>query len=119
MIEIYKHENYCVLKISKSEANLELAESLKNAVAATIEKGHIFMIVDFKLVDYVDSTFLAALVSALKEAMKHKGDIAVARLNKHIEHLFRLVRMDKVLMIFPDLPESFTGSFGRNSGDQS
>jgi anti-sigma B factor antagonist len=46
--------------------------------------------VNFEEVTYVDSSFLGALVSALKHAITNKAEIVVAGLNKDILGLFQV-----------------------------
>ena len=113
MIETFVNNNYRVVKIKIEEANLNSAEEFRQEVHKLIDEGSRYLMIDFSEVVYLDSTFMAALVSLLKYAMSKKGDIAVAGLNKDLYNLFEIIRMDKIFSIYPALPDSFTGSFGR------
>ncbi len=115
MFESFKYNDYYVVKIKGREATLKNAEKFKEYVTSIIKEGDHFLVISFEGVKYIDSTFMGALVSLLKYALFVKGDIAVANLNKDIYNLFCLVRMEKVIMIYDKLPDSFTGSFGRYS----
>ncbi|WP_374164778.1 STAS domain-containing protein [Arcticibacter sp. MXS-1] len=117
MVEIQKLDSYCAVIIKEKEANLESADVFKSSLMSLIDKGFKYLVVDFSDVEYVDSTFIAALVSGLKYAMQYNGDVAVARLSKDIRHLFSLIRMDKVFMIYDEIPDLFEPSFGRGSKD--
>jgi anti-sigma B factor antagonist len=87
------------------EANLTVSDKLKEEMAALIDAGNKYIVVDFELVIYVDSSFLGALVSSLKYALANKAEIVVAGLNKDIFGLFQLIRLDKAFTIF-DTSES-------------
>lgn len=89
-----------VAEIKVKEANLTVADEFKAELFALIDGGHQFIIVDFKNVIYVDSSFLGALVSSLKRAIANKADVVVAGLNKDILALFQLIRLDKAFRIF-------------------
>lgn len=110
MVEVYKRNDYYVAKIKYPEANLESAGKFKEGMISMADKGYNYVIVDFSEVVYIDSTYLSALVSALKYVISKSGDIAVTGLNGDLYNLFRMVRLDKVFVIYNELPESFTGS---------
>ncbi|WP_256010602.1 STAS domain-containing protein [Desertivirga xinjiangensis] len=107
MIETFTHSNYTVAKLQIKEANLDVAEQFKTEILQLIDKGQNLIIVSFENVAYVDSSFLGALVSVLKYAMSKNGDIAVVQLNKDINNLFNLIRMNKVFKIYNTLPDVF------------
>lgn len=100
------HEGYLAVELELKEASLATADQFKAEMVLLIDTADKYFIIDFKKVDFVDSSFLGALVSALKYAMTKNADIAVANLNKDIDNLFRLIRMDKVFKIYETLPAS-------------
>lgn len=106
IIQAKEFNEFLVAQVQVKEANLIEAESFKLKLMAIVDEGHKHIIVDFILVDYVDSSFLGALVSALKYAMSKEADISVAHLNKDITNLFELIRMDKVFKIYKSIPEN-------------
>lgn len=106
MIEVTKQTNYSSVEIELEEANLESAQTFKEIVIQMMEGGQKRLVIDFRKVKYVDSTFMAALVSILKHAMHNQGDVAISGLNHDLLHLFRLIRMDKVFKIYDELPDS-------------
>lgn len=107
MIDIKDINDYTVTTINSAQANLKNAEEFKQEMIEVIDSGKHFVIIDFTNVEYVDSTFLSALVTVLKHAMKEKGDVAVYGLNADISNLFSLIRLDKAFKIFNSLPERF------------
>lgn len=113
MIETVKNNDYCLVKLELDEASLDKADEFKEKMIGLIDDGNYFIVISFEKVLYIDSTFMAALVSVLKYAISKKGDIAFAQLPKDITYLFRMIRMDRIFTIFKDLPESFTGNFRR------
>ena len=101
------YSDYLLVEVLLKEANLVEADRFKNELINLIDQGNKALVVSFEKVDYIDSSFLGALVSALKYAMSLKADIAVAKLNKDIYNLFHLIRMDKVFKVYNSLPEKF------------
>ncbi|WP_423146205.1 STAS domain-containing protein [Rubrolithibacter danxiaensis] len=106
ILECKEFPTYLLAELNLKEANLVEAERFKNEMLGLINQGHKQIIVSFKNVAYVDSSFLGALVSSLKYAMSNQADISVVYLNKDIFNLFKLIRMDKVFKVHDNLPEA-------------
>ena len=82
------------------------ADMLKAEMTAIVDKHPKKILADFSLVQYVDSSFLGALVSSLKYAVANGCDIAVINLPRDIHDLFSLIRLDKVFKIYVSLAEA-------------
>lgn len=78
------------------------AKAFKNDVAALIDNGAAHLVFDFKDVTFLDSSGLGALVGVLKK-IGHRGDLIVAGLNRDVEQMFRICRMDSVFTICRDV----------------
>jgi anti-sigma B factor antagonist len=100
ILQITNHQDALVATIQVKEANLTVSDKFKAELFARIDGGSKYIVVNFEEVTYVDSSFLGALVSALKHAITNKAEIVVAGLNKDILGLFQLIRLDKAFKIF-------------------
>ena len=107
MIETIQKNGYLLVKIKIKEANLDVSENFKNEMFELINQGNPKLMVSFDEVAYVDSSFLGALVSVLKYAMSKQGDVSVVDLNKDINNLFSLIRMNKVFKVYNSEPDVF------------
>lgn len=99
-----------IAQILVTEANLTQADALKAEMVAVIDKHPKKILADFSQVQYVDSSFLGAMVSSLKYAVANKADIAVVNLPKDIHDLFSLIRLDKVFKIYASVGEALADS---------
>lgn len=106
LLEITQEQGVPIARIQLQEANLSHSGQLKDELIAAIDQYKQSVLVDFSNVNYVDSSFLGALVSSLKYAMAQKLDIAVLNPNKDISDLFALIRLDKVFKIYQDKNEA-------------
>ena len=107
MILKTRNENgILVAEILVKEASLEQADMLKTEMITLIDSEPKNILVDFTMVEYVDSSFLGAMVSSLKYAVAHQTDISVVNLEKDIYDLFTLIRLDKVFKIYTDTDEA-------------
>ncbi|AYL95856.1 STAS domain-containing protein [Mucilaginibacter celer] len=102
--------NALLATVQIKEGNMVLAEEFKTELLNLIDDNNKYIIVNFERVIYVDSSFLGALVSALKHAMNKGADIAVVGLNKDIKSLFQLVRLDKVFRIYATAQQALNGA---------
>jgi len=108
MIDIFKEDNAnLLLNLHIKDANLGHADEFKAALVAlfnTHQKKRI--IINMEDVEYIDSSFLGAMVSALKYVISFKSDIILVGMRKDIVNLFALIRLDKVFKIYDNFDEA-------------
>lgn len=104
-----------IIHVYLNRATLAKAVSFKNFAGETINSGINKLIIDLSMCEYIDSTFLGAMVTLLKKVNSLNGDLRlVYNKNKEMPSLvFVLTRMDKVFKIFPNLQEALD-SFNTN-----
>lgn len=100
ILENTKQNGYTVAMITSEEASLRNANDLREALTALLDSGEKHIILSFKRVTYVDSSFLGSMVAALKYAISKGADIYLADLRSDIYDLLSLIRMNKVFKIF-------------------
>jgi len=101
-------QNGCtVATINAAEASLQNSEAFKSAVISLIDEGNHNIIINFEQVDYLDSSFLGALVSSLKYSMQKQATLCISNLKKDIYALLELTRIDKVFRIYKTTSEAF------------
>ncbi|ADY51940.1 anti-anti-sigma factor [Pseudopedobacter saltans DSM 12145] len=89
----------CLVTIGEAEANLSVADDFKSKIIQKIEKGEKQIIISFKKVTYIDSSFLGALVSILKTLLPVKGKLVLIDVNSNIYSLFEITRLNKVFIV--------------------
>lgn len=100
-----------VVNILLNRATLAKAVTFKEYIGELIAKGSNKLVIDLSKCEYVDSTFLGAMVALLKKVNSINGDLRLVY-NKEMPSLvFVLTRMDKVFKVFPNLEEAME-SFG-------
>ena len=106
MISINKEQNgYLVVSLDITEANLNNSDLFKTELVKLMDEHSKKVVIDMGKIDYMDSSFLGALVSALKHAMSIKSDLILVCLRKDIFDLFTLIRLDKVFKIYDNFDE--------------
>ena len=109
MIKLIKDEaNHLLIEITVSEANLENADAFKSQVIQLLDAHNKSVIIDFNQVEYIDSSFLGALVAILKHAIAMKKEVILVALKKDVHELLLLIRLDKVFKIYNSYQEALT-----------
>lgn len=85
-----------IITLEEKDANLSKSEQFKELIFTDIDAGAIHLIISFEKVEYIDSSFLGALVAILKKIMILNGKLVISNLNDDILNLFELTRLDKV-----------------------
>jgi anti-anti-sigma factor len=105
-----KISDVTVIHVFLTRATLAKAIVFKDYVGEIIEKDSNKVIIDLSICEYIDSTFLGAMVALLKKVNSLNGDLRLVY-NKDVPSLlFVLTRMDKVFKTFTSLDEAL-GSF--------
>jgi len=94
-------EKRAVLSLN-GRLNAVTAPDLKAQLKRLVEGGHIQLVVDLTDVPFIDSSGLAALVSAFKAAREAGGTIKLAGLSEQTRTIFTLTRLDRVFELYPD-----------------
>jgi anti-sigma B factor antagonist len=101
MINISKEETgYVLVQVNLTEANLSHSEQFKNELISILNQKQRSIWLDMQQVTYVDSSFLGALVAALKHAISIQRDVVLINLQKDIDDMLKLIRLDKVFKIY-------------------
>ncbi|WP_316788124.1 STAS domain-containing protein [Pedobacter frigoris] len=94
-----KIDGVLAIVIEEREANLSKSEQFKDLVLHEISTGERKLILSFINVDYVDSSFLGALVAILKSLLPLDGKLILIGMNDDIVNLFQLTRLDKIFVL--------------------
>ena len=94
-----------VAKTCEPRVDARLASEFKQRLLAMIESGHPLIALDLSDVDFLDSSGLGAIVSALKQ-LNGRGDLVIVGAKPAVTNLFRLTRMDKVFRMYPGTAEA-------------
>ena len=98
-----------LLTIVERDANLTKSENFKEIVFKEIESGTKNLIISFEHVEYLDSSFLGALVAILKNLVPQNGRLTLIELNNDIRNLFELTRLDKIFDLKNSLDKAIQG----------
>lgn len=94
-----------ILQAKDKRIDARSAPDLKEKIGGFVSAGSEWLVLDLSEVEFVDSSGLGAIVSALK-LLGRKGDLVIAGAREPVQALFKLTRMDKVFRMFPTADEA-------------
>ena len=100
-----------VEKVNLTRATLKEAEDFKKTLVGDIESGKKRLVVDLTDCEFIDSTFLGALVVSLKKITALGGDLKLVGFQPNVRSMFELTRMYRVFESF-ETKEEAVASFG-------
>jgi anti-anti-sigma factor len=102
--EIYG--NVLLEVVNLTRATLKEAEEFKLILTADIESGWRKIVIDLTDCEFIDSTFLGALVVSLKKVTALGGDLRLIGFQPAVHSMFELTRMYRVFEAFKDREEA-------------
>ncbi len=91
-----KHNNVVVEIVTLERATLQEAERFREVLTNDIEAGNKNIVVDLNSCEFIDSTFLGALVVSLKKATANGGDLKLVGFRPAVNSMFELTRLNRV-----------------------
>lgn len=100
------HEDVVVQVVDLTRATLKEADEFKYTLTRNIEKGYRKIVVDLSMCEFLDSTFLGALVVTLKRVTAMGGDVRLVGFHPAVHSMMELTRMHRVFESFPTKEEA-------------
>lgn len=86
------------------------SQEAKDFFRSLVERGETRIVVDLSELEFVDSSGLGALVTAIKTARQAGGDVRLCGLTQAVKTIFELTRLTRVFDLYDDR-SSAIGSF--------
>jgi len=97
-----------VVTVNESRIDAAVAIQFKDKMRERTEDAGDRVVLDLEQVSFIDSSGLGAIVAAMKQLGKDRR-LDLAGLNKDVDRVFRLTRMDTVFTIHPSLGDALGG----------
>ncbi len=100
-LEQTKAGNVLIVRVRENRIDAHLAPDLKQRLGDLIDSGDNHLVLDLADVEFVDSSGLSAIVSAMK-LLDGRGDLVLCQPQPAVTSLFKLTRLDKIFRIYAD-----------------
>jgi anti-sigma B factor antagonist len=114
-VEFAEHNDVMVAFVLADQIDASSAGSFRDNILGKIEQGHKRIVLDLTKVDFIDSSGLGAIISALKH-LGEEGELAICGVNEPVMSLFRLTRMNRIFNIF-DTQEEAVAALGAKKAE--
>jgi anti-sigma B factor antagonist len=83
----------------RGEIDAFTSPRLRERLAELMDDGHFALVVDLEGVDFMDSTGLGVLVSSLKRAKEHGGELSLVCTSPQILRVLSITGLDRVFEV--------------------
>jgi anti-sigma B factor antagonist len=100
LLEIQLNENKDLLKVGvDGDIDVNSVRQLKKSLEENIEEYKPNIVIDCEKLNYIDSTGLGVLVSALKKVQKYDGTIKITALKPYLSKIFEVTGLTQLFDI--------------------
>jgi anti-sigma B factor antagonist len=85
------------------EIDLHVLPIIRRSLNRMIAKKPKQLVVDLSRVSYIDSAGLGTVIEAMREVEAYGGKFALAGLQETVRSICKMLRLDQVFSIFPDV----------------
>ncbi len=93
--------NILIFKINpEKRINSDNSNELWIILNTLIDAGVKKILVDLKLVEYIDSSGIGIFINATKKVRKKQGDLVLANTSKEIKEIFKVINLQNFIKIY-------------------
>ena len=107
-IETKNINDVTIITADVDRATIIVAESFKNSVEFEIASNGKKFIFNLSSCEFIDSTFLSALVISYKRIVENGGELIIIGLKPAVKSMFQLTRLDKIFEIYTKEEEALS-----------
>jgi len=104
-------DGWQVLRLA-GEVDVATAPRLRDRLVQLINEGPPQLVVDLSGLSFIDSMGLGALVSGLKRARAHDGDLRLAGPSDHVAKVLSITRLDQAFLVGDSVEAALAGNPG-------
>ncbi len=104
-IVIKKVEGVTVLQLSGYMVE-QTKKTYKNQMEKILEQGNGKIIFDLENIQTIDSSGFGTIVFMSKKCRGSGGDLKIVSMKDHIKKIFRDMRLDKIIDVFPSVADA-------------
>lgn len=111
-MQVKEAGNIQIVKLLQKKFTSQDAGDFREKLKHLIDEGHMNIVINLAMVDYMDSAALGAIVTGnnhlieKKDLTEQEGNLVVSDLSSNVSALFSMLRMDSVLKIFNNEDEA-------------
>ncbi|MFW5901664.1 MAG: STAS domain-containing protein [Thermodesulfobacteriota bacterium] len=104
-VKVNTYMDVAVAELREKALDASNSEGFKKAMANTLETFQ-KVIIDLTRVEFIDSSGCGALLSCVRQLGDRGGELRICGVQKSVQRLFELVRMNRVVDIYSTKEEA-------------
>jgi anti-anti-sigma factor len=109
-LDIKETGNVCVLKVKGALKYGEPVTQFDQAVAATLNSGHVYLVLDLSSMPVIDSCGIGAIVNALRNSKELGGDAKLVSPSPFALKTFKMMGILPLFQMFSDETEAIAAA---------
>ena len=109
--QIRRQQKVAIIDL-EGDIDSQAEETLNAAFAEAADKDTEAVLINFKNVDYINSTGIALIVGLLSLALKANVRLLTSGLSDHYAEIFRITRLSDFMSIYSDEEDAVTKALG-------
>lgn len=107
-MKVNTYMDVAVAELREKALDASNSEKFKKSVAETLS-SYDKVVIDLSRVEFVDSSGCGALLSCLRQLGDRGGELKLSGVQKNVQRLFELVRMNRIIDIYPSKEDALKG----------
>lgn len=104
-VDVRTHDDHALV-IAVGDIDMGTADELASVLAGALAAGHKRVLLDFSQVAFIDSSGLAVLVRAHRQAETTQARFAIVHPTPHTRKLIEVLGLDQLLFVYDSLDEA-------------
>jgi len=104
-VKVNTYMDVAVAELREKALDASNSESFKKTMASTLESFQ-KVILDLTRVEFIDSSGCGAILSCVRQLADRGGELRICGVQKNVQRLFELVRMNRVVDIYSNKEEA-------------
>ncbi|MCT4587858.1 MAG: STAS domain-containing protein [Carboxylicivirga sp.] len=101
MLQVKEHDGVMFGVLAETDRlTATVAPELKAELTSALSNNGVKMVLNLSNINFIDSTGIGTLISALKTARQHDGSFQLCSIKTDVLSLLKLMKLDKVFDIF-------------------
>jgi anti-sigma B factor antagonist len=109
-LDIRETGNVCVLKVKGALKYGDPVIQFDKAVAAALDSGHIYLVLDLSTMPVIDSCGIGAIVNALRNSKEYGGDAKLVSPSPFALKTFKMMGILSLFQTFSDETEAIAAT---------
>jgi anti-anti-sigma factor len=101
-----KQNDVFIITVNSLRAHRYDAHEFTNLLASIIKTPNLKLIIDLSICEFIDSTFLGAIIMANKIVLANEGKIKLIITKDGVKKIFEDMRLDRLFPVANNLKES-------------